>query len=123
LRAIKVSLPIKSDRGSVTVLNLVLLVCLASLFVTVFSACDVVVQAHKLQSSADLSALAGAQLLLTQPSEVCNAAAALATKNGALLQSCAIDPSSVTVMLKVKTRSKLISRFAPSIWQEARAGF
>ncbi len=117
------SLSIKSDRGSVTVLNLALLICLASLFVTVFSVCDVVVQAHKLQSSADLAAIAGAQLLLTQPSEVCNAAAALAARNGALLQSCTIDPSSVTVKLKVKTRSELISRFSPSILQEARAGF
>jgi secretion/DNA translocation related TadE-like protein len=118
-----VFLSIKSDRGSVTVLNLALLVCLASLFISVFSVCDVAVQEHKLQTSADLSALAGAQLLLSQPGEVCNAAERLAIQNGALLESCAIDPSSVTVMLKVKTRSKLISRFAPSIWQEARAGF
>ena len=117
------SLAIKSDRGSVTVINLALLACLLTLFIAVFSVCDVAVQEHKLQSSADLSALAGAQLLLSQPHEVCNSVERVAIRNGALLQSCKIDSANVTVKLVEMTRNKLISRFAPNIWQEARAGF
>lgn len=114
---------IKSDQGSVAVLNLALTICLLSVLISLFSVCDVAVQEHKLQSSADLAALAGAQLLISAPNMACENARKSAVQNGAHLMSCEVDANNVTVKLVERTRSSLISRFAPTISQVARAGF
>ena len=80
-------------------------------------------QEHKLQNSADLSALAGAQMLLSAPHEVCNTVRTVAIRNGSLMKSCEFDSMSVTVNLFEQTRSEIVAQFAPIVSQVARAGF
>jgi secretion/DNA translocation related TadE-like protein len=88
------------DRGSATLFA----VAVIGLLVLVGAALGVVaamVHAHRVaQSAADLSALAGAQAR-GRARDPCAAASVVATANGAVLESCAVEGLDVRVQVTV----------------------
>jgi len=78
------------ERGSATLWGVALmglLMAVAMAFTTIGSAR---VAQHRVDSAADLSALAAAKLALIDPEAACARAAELATRNGAKLTKCEI---------------------------------
>ncbi|MEL4358310.1 MULTISPECIES: Rv3654c family TadE-like protein [unclassified Luteococcus] len=95
-----------ADRGGGTALTAALLLCLcAAMLVGVWIA-GWVDSIHRARSAADLAALAGAQAHVGD-GDACSAARAAAGRNGALLDSCAVQGGRRDFLVTVGVRMEL----------------
>ncbi|MEO5710339.1 MAG: Rv3654c family TadE-like protein [Nocardioidaceae bacterium] len=95
----------RPERGSATVLAVVLVAVLAVAALLVASVGGVVADQRRVESAADLAVLAAAGAAQAGDNP-CFAAATSARRNGARLASCALDGEVVTVRV-VRSRSVL----------------
>jgi secretion/DNA translocation related TadE-like protein len=84
------------ERGSGTVLGSAVIAVLVTATVLVAVLCGVLVQQRRLESAADLAALAGATAL-QQGKDGCRAALVAAHRNGGSLVACVTEGETVTV--------------------------
>jgi secretion/DNA translocation related TadE-like protein len=110
--------PRQPARGSATVLAVVLVAVLATAAVLVACVGGVVADQRRLESAADLAALAAAGAAQAGESP-CFAAGTSARRNGARLASCAVDGEVVTVRV---VRSRVVLGRAIQLSSRARAG-
>jgi secretion/DNA translocation related TadE-like protein len=113
------------DAGSATIW-LVSLLCVVGLAaVAALGVAGAIAARHRAEAAADLAALAAAGRLLLDPGEACAQAAAIASAQGATLQSCAIradaQEDSVVVEVSVPSPGDLIPGLPPAR-ARARAG-
>lgn len=85
------------DAGSATVWLLALAMLGTAVFAATLAIGAVVAARHRAESAADLAALAAADRLLLDPDGGCARAAGIATAQGAVLVSCAVDRSADAV--------------------------
>ncbi len=109
----------RDGRGSAAVLGTVLLAALAVVSVLVTVLGGAVADQRRVESAADLGALAGAQALQDGRAG-CAAAAAVIRRNRARLARCAVDSEIVTVTATLRTQRVLGRTFVVS--GQARAG-
>ena len=109
--------------GSVTILVVAITCGLLSVMFSIMLAVGSVIQFHKLQSTADLVALAGAQRVLDSPRIACFDAAKLATTSNTKIDSCVTDGQSITVTISQPVQNQLLSRVIPRMAVSAKAGF
>lgn len=81
------------ERGSATVLMLGIVCALLTLTLSGLDLCSAVVASHRARAAVDLSALAGAGVLLQggRAGHACAAAARVAAANGARITRCSAD--------------------------------
>jgi secretion/DNA translocation related TadE-like protein len=93
---------VRDDRGSATVLVLALagLLVLVGLLLTALAA--VAVTRHRAASTADLAALAAADLVLEGPDVACSAAARVTVRDRAELSSCHLEGDVVEVAVALR---------------------
>ncbi|MFC8044484.1 Rv3654c family TadE-like protein [Nocardia sp. NPDC057353] len=108
------------ERGSATVTACLAVLTLLAVTAMVAQLGAAVAARHRVQSAADLAALAGAAALLEGPVAGCAAAQELAARAGARLRACGVDQWDVTVVAEVRIPLGLFgTRFASAA---ARAG-
>lgn len=107
------------QRGSASVLAVVLVGALSVAAVLVAAVGAVVADQRRVASAADLAALAGAAAVQSG-GDGCASAAAVARRNAARLASCAVVGSAVTVRTSRETRPLLGTRL--TVRSAARAG-
>ncbi|MEV4113509.1 Rv3654c family TadE-like protein [Nonomuraea sp. NPDC049695] len=108
------------ERGSATLWGVALmglLMTVATAFATVGSAR---VALHRVNSAADLSALAAAKLAITNPEAACPRAAALAAQNGVELTRCEITQEIADVWTSLPVSLPLLG--TRTLTGRARAG-
>jgi secretion/DNA translocation related TadE-like protein len=105
----------KDERGSGAVLGSAVIVVIVAATVMVAVLCGVLVQQRRLESAADLAALAGATAV-QHGDDGCAAARVAARRNGARLASCLSDGDTVTV-----TAAQTTLLFGWPVHQRARA--
>ncbi|GAA3247764.1 Rv3654c family TadE-like protein [Nonomuraea helvata] len=108
------------ERGSATLWGVALmglLMTVATAFTTVGSAR---VALHRVNSAADLSALAAAKLAITNPEAACARAAALAVQNGVELTRCEITQEIADVWTSLPVSLPLLG--TRTLTGRARAG-
>ncbi|MEQ4720871.1 Rv3654c family TadE-like protein [Nonomuraea sp. B19D2] len=108
------------ERGSATIWGVALmglLMTVATAFATVGS---VRVASHRVNSAADLSALAAAKLAMINPADACARAAALATQNGVELTRCQITNEIADVWTALPISLPLLGK--RTLTGRARAG-
>ncbi|MFG1697065.1 Rv3654c family TadE-like protein [Nonomuraea sp. NPDC049309] len=108
------------ERGSATLWGVALmglLMAVAMAFATIGSAR---VAQHRVNSAADLSALAAAKLALIDPEGACVRAAELAAENGAKLAKCAITEDRADVWTALPLSLPLIGQI--TLTGRSRAG-
>lgn len=111
-----------SERGSASVLAVLLAAAIALLGVVVGSWVSVVDLRHRAGAAADLAALAGAQAGL-QGLDACAAADRVAAANGGALQHCVADAATVRVAVVLPGRVRVLGVGLPiSATGRARAG-
>lgn len=94
------------ERGSATVLGIAMLACVVTVSSLMLTAGERGIQAIKLRSVADLSAVAAADALRGLNSGFpCATAEQVSTSNGFLLQECQVIESDVLVRLRTKPAS------------------
>ncbi|MFB9474734.1 Rv3654c family TadE-like protein [Nonomuraea salmonea] len=114
------SLPKARERGSATLWGVALmglLMAVAMAFATIGS---VRVAQHRVNSAADLSALAAAKLVLIDPESACLRAAELAAANGAKLTKCEITTDRADIWTAVPLSLPLLG--ATTLTGRSRAG-
>lgn len=100
----------RQERGSGTALA-ALVVLLAAVMLMVLLGVGVGVAAlHRARNAADLAALAGA-VALADGTPACDAAAVVATRNGAGLAGCVVEEGTVTVVASVELGGR--ARYLP----------
>ncbi|MFI7639145.1 Rv3654c family TadE-like protein [Nonomuraea sp. NPDC049400] len=108
------------ERGSATIWGVALmglLMTVATAFATLGS---VRVAFHRVNSAADLSALAAAKLAMINPEDACARAAALATQNGVELTRCQITNEVADVWTALPISLPLLGK--RTLTGRARAG-
>lgn len=85
----------REERGSATVWVLALSGVLVSLGAAAVLIGAAVIGRHRAEAAADLAALAAAGRAVTGAADPCAAALAIASSNGAVLESCAVRPGAV----------------------------
>lgn len=113
----------RHDSGSATVLVVVVCAVIAAGLALVASVTLVVYAQHRVASSADLAALAGASHLHEGAAAVCAAAAEIARANHTELVQCRPDASSVSVGVRLVPTTAWWSGWAERIVGRARAGY
>ncbi|HET6153836.1 MAG TPA: Rv3654c family TadE-like protein [Marmoricola sp.] len=93
----------RDQDGSGTVLALTVIILLVTVGLVATSATGAVVAQRRVQTAADLAALAGARAA-QQGRDPCPAAAAIARRNGATTATCSSDGSDVLVTTTVTAR-------------------
>lgn len=117
-----------SDRGSGTLLTLILMpvVLIAVAFLWVFV--DVAGVRQQAAGAADLAALAGAPFALFSPEEACEKAADIAQRNAATVTECRVEDLDVVVTVHVPATgfaarfAALVGATLPPVSATARAG-
>jgi secretion/DNA translocation related TadE-like protein len=109
----------RDQRGSAAVQAVVLIGVLATVAVLVGGLGGVVADQRRVESAADLAALAAASAAQAGD-EACAAARAFAGRNGARLISCVLAGQKVTVRVQRRTERVLGRRF--TLVAQARAG-
>jgi secretion/DNA translocation related TadE-like protein len=94
------------ERGSATVWVLALAGVLAALGAAVVLIGAAVVARHRAGAAADLGALAAAGRAVAGDQDPCAVAAEVATRNGAVVETCAVGPDAV-VQLRVRVPVRL----------------
>lgn len=110
--------PPPGDRGSATVLGVVLVAVLAMAATLAASVGGVVADQRRVESAADLAALAAAGAAQAG-GNACFAAARSAHRNGARLASCAVDGEVITVRV---VRSRVVLGRTVELSSRARGG-
>lgn len=109
----------RDEQGAATLLVTSMLGVLLLATVGVAGAGRLLLTHHRVQASADLAAVAGADAL-AQGSEACDAAESIADANGAELEQCLIDGPDVTVSTTVIVH--LPTGYVAVLTGRARAG-
>ena len=109
----------RDERGAATLLVTSMLGVLLLATVGVAGAGRLLLAHHRVQASADLAAVAGADAL-AQGSEACDAAESIARANGAELEQCLVDGPDVTVSTTVAVH--LPTGYVAVLTGRARAG-
>ncbi|MFC8531987.1 Rv3654c family TadE-like protein [Nocardia sp. NPDC057227] len=108
------------ERGSATVIACFALLALLAVTAMIAQLGAAVTARHRVQSAADLAALAAAGALLEGPVAGCAAADELAARAGTRLRECTVDQWDVTVVAELRIPLGLFgARFASAA---ARAG-
>jgi secretion/DNA translocation related TadE-like protein len=98
---------VREDRGNVTVLGLAIsIVVLAIGFIGIVQV-EATLASHRVQSAADLSALAGAQSL----GDPCDAAIAIAKANSVELVACDSESEDISVVVEANAPSLIAALF------------
>lgn len=117
-----------SDRGAGTLLTLVMMPIVLIGILLLWSFVDLSMLRAKAAGAADLAALAGAALLVTDPDRACVMAADVAARNDSTMTGCEIDALDLIVTVEIPSTG-IAARLAawvgvtlPSVRQTARAG-
>ncbi|MEV0582909.1 Rv3654c family TadE-like protein [Nonomuraea sp. NPDC050310] len=110
----------RRDRGSGTLWGVAAMAMLLIVSTAVATIGAARVARHRAQAGADLSALAAAQLVLTDPEGACRAAARVATLNSSALQRCAVTDLVVDVDVSVRAQLPIVG--VRTVVVHARAG-
>ncbi|WP_067648077.1 Rv3654c family TadE-like protein [Nocardia harenae] len=109
-----------AERGSATITTCFAVLTLLALTAMLTHLGATITARHRVQSTADLAALAAAAALIEGPVAGCAAADALSTRAGTRLRECTVDQWDVTVVAEVQIPLGLFGvRFASAA---ARAG-
>jgi secretion/DNA translocation related TadE-like protein len=111
---------VSRERGSVTVVVLVLGLLIVTASVAVVARGIAVIGRHEAQAGADLAALAGADRVLEGSAAACAAAGTIARRNGATLVSCTVAGDVVEIEVTRSVRVTGIGTW--SVGRRARAG-
>jgi secretion/DNA translocation related TadE-like protein len=109
------------ERGSATVWVLALSGVLLSFAAAAVLIGTAVAARHRAEAAADLAALAAAGSAVSGTADPCVAAASIASANGAVLESCTVDPGAV-VEIRVGVRVAMASLGVRWAHAYARAG-
>ena len=108
------------ERGSVTMVVLVLGLLIATTAAAVTTRGVAVIDRHRTQAAADLAALAGAGRAIEGGAAACAAAAAIARRNGAVLASCTVSGEVVDIEVTSVVRIARLGGW--TVVRRARAG-
>jgi secretion/DNA translocation related TadE-like protein len=111
---------VNRERGSVTIIVLVLGLLILTASAAVAARGGAVIGRHRAQTAADMAALAGAGRALEGSSAACAAAATVARRNGATLASCVVSGDVVEV--EVSSSVHIVRLGTWPVSRRARAG-
>lgn len=107
------------DRGAATILAGVLALALMAVTALALYVGTASVARHRVETAADLAALAGAGVVLDGRERACSAAGSVAELNGAVLTACDTSGADVQIIVEVTVRIGPLVRTASG---RARAG-
>jgi secretion/DNA translocation related TadE-like protein len=111
----------RDDRGSATVWVLALSGVLLSFGAAAVLVGTAVAARHRAEAAADLAALAAAGSAVSGTADPCVAASSIASANGAVLESCTVNPGAV-VEIRVGVRVTMAPLGVRWAHADARAG-
>ncbi len=97
------------DRGSATMWSLSIIILLTAAMMLALALAAAVIQRHRATSAADMAALAGAGQLIAGPAAACGRAAEVARRHSAVLESCDVIESSVTVEVSLPHQGQVLA--------------
>ena len=98
---------VREDRGNITVLGLAISIVLLAIGFLGIVQVQATLVSHRVQSAADLSALAGAQSL----GDPCDAAIEVATANSVELIACDLESEDISVVVEANAPSLIAALF------------
>ncbi|WP_407940526.1 Rv3654c family TadE-like protein [Nonomuraea montanisoli] len=108
------------DRGSATLWGVALMGILMSVAMAFAAVAAARVARHRVNTAADLSALAAAKLAIADPDEACRRAAIVAAENGATLIKCQMNDEIADVWTSLTARLPFVG--PRSLTGRSRAG-
>ena len=93
---------LQDEDGSATILMLAIAAITICMFSAIGIGFAIAYQYRTVQNAGDLSALAAADYVITDPANACNVAKVIAERNGADLVEC--DPSAESVEVRVQSQ-------------------